>query len=95
MNESETKHTPGPWTFDGEELVSDAEDWDVAYLARFMNPGYSSEANGYLLAAAPELLEACEASVAYLLRGEGAGWKACELAQAAIAKARGEGDVDG
>ena len=37
-----------------------------------------------------ELVAACEAIVAYTTRGEGAGWRVTEMAEAAIAKARGE-----
>ena len=36
-----------------------------------------------------DLLAACEAIVAYTTRGDGAGWRVTEMAEAAIRKARG------
>ena len=89
-------HTPGPWTFEipenprlrwclrappGSELTfvgsvfpgdSDTEE------------GEESRANGYLLAAAPDLLAACEAAIEYF------DDDALELLVAAVDKARGE-----
>lgn len=93
-----TKHTPGPWTMhprfdDGAEVRALAP---VAWCGVASTHGASSSqvidaaearANARLIAAAPDLLEACER----LLRW--AGWphaeKDIELARAAIAKAKG------
>ena len=65
---SDAKHTPGPWEWDGSNSVSagdvaianlegDPEFWGTGYTA----PGFlQAEANGLLIAAAPDLLAACE-----------------------------------
>jgi hypothetical protein len=50
-------HTPGPWSFDGDYVESLAllKPLSVATLA---DCGHSTEGNGILIAAAPELLAA-------------------------------------
>lgn len=90
---SETKHTPGPWEFDGEYVWADAVRGYVADpntedmtsgrgLAKLEAPEMI-KANGRLIAAAPDLLEACIA-----LQMEAAA-RGCGLriADEAIAKA--------
>src|SRR5262245_5036653 len=105
MNES--KHTPGPWENgpfdvyskadieDGGNIVCEApQDWEDSM--------YRWEANARLIAAAPELLEACEAgfrALYDLIQSEFATSSNphpadsdpdVALLRAAIAKARGE-----
>jgi len=114
MTDSETrkaKHTPGPWEIDKDDPLSITQiEWggigvahDCAQVFRESRRAYRAqrevdEANARLMAAAPELLEACRAAMASLeeyahvmpglLRH-----KRCEIAQdqliAAIAAAEG------
>jgi hypothetical protein len=45
-----TKHTPGPWTVDGDEIM--ANDWKIiAQMRNVINPQ-----DAYLIASAPDLL---------------------------------------
>lgn len=87
----ESKHTPGPWRIDsGGRIVNDPDhatserDYQIADpLER--NTFAECRANARLIAAAPELLAACEEAA-----------KFCPVymqdrLRAAIAKARGEG----
>ena len=91
----ETKHTPGPWSLDGDgvrALVRDAS--GVIVAVRHRMPGHKNEANMRLIAAAPALLEALEdlASLAEVaMREVGEYDIEAELAdaRAAIAKATG------
>jgi hypothetical protein len=103
-NTNEQKHTPGPWTFEGAEIYG-----DTRYVARVYDwhnpncdPRYhdingalkaEGEANARLIAAAPELLEACQLYVR--ARNDG-GMSMADLSgladqaiYAAIAKATG------
>lgn len=88
-------HTKGPWLYNPEETHNHVHSdditgsaicsFDMAYVHRTQE---EKEANGYLIAAAPELLEALENMVETL----GEGFKNTVLlikAQAAIKKARG------
>ena len=90
------KHTPGPWRIEMKDnymklyMPASRLDGDVAR-------GYVGEANARLIAAAPELLEACEA-LARLCERFGVnpvtvsgGPSSLDRARAAIAKAEGEG----
>ena len=57
------KHTPGPWAHRNGRIYSvDREELTIANVARSADGDYSP-ANGLLLAAAPELLEALEEAV--------------------------------
>ena len=58
-------YTMGEWYFDGVKWVSDDEGYDIARIGL---RGDKSEmiANGHLIAAAPDLLEACIAMAAAL-----------------------------
>ena len=86
-------HTPGPWSFDGDYVESLAllKPLSVATLA---DCGHSTEGNGILIAAAPELLAALHHDLDVLiLRMD---WQsitgledAVELATEAINKAEG------
>lgn len=93
-----SKHTPGPWAISGDETVTvrDTQDGYVALLGwlkgRHIGPCRSAAevyANARLIAAAPELLEACEGLLGLAERD---GWLhvAVNAARAAIAKAKGE-----
>ena len=96
----ETKHTPGPWTCHelGDEDGS-WERWSIVHNGPLCYGGDAcqgpavSEANARLIAAAPELLEACEA-IALDLENNGELYETdearIEILRAAIAKAKGE-----
>ena len=83
-------HTPGPWEFtgnfieteSGQEICQlfDKHEWD------FKN----KEANGPLLAASPDLLEALESLVKKCLKNDGYIQNELFKAQEAIKKAKGE-----
>ena len=103
-----TKHTPGPWVVDGGGSVS-SKDYEcpVATVSRGMrgNPWVTATrmANARLIAAAPELLEACHDAIVGLsamlddnetaaerLAAESLALLAIESAEAAIEKAQGK-----
>lgn len=89
---SELKHTPGPWQTPGDgrifgpgedgENIADATWWPS-------DDGRDSEslANANLIAAAPDLLAACEALLA---ASEGRTSHAMDMVREAVAKATGE-----
>lgn len=91
-------HTPGPWRIvpygDGDALViHDARgDWRVCFMATPGSTGCMEgiEANARLIAAAPDLLEACKAAEDFCAAcpGEAANAIYRQL-HAAIAKVRG------
>lgn len=90
------KHTPGPWQFTTNMYGIDnmqvygVEDKNGPSGVANCGYGEGSEANARLIAAAPELLEACQAYVAiYGHRKEHLSAHAMKLAIAAIAKATG------
>lgn len=71
---SETKHTPGPWIYYVDAPTTEP-DWHVVTTANKMRvianvhiePGNATDAaNARLIAAAPELLAAARALVAYI-----------------------------
>ena len=93
-----SKHTPGPWEikrhFDpGYKFISAPTHSGLAQVVWCMEDeerSPSCEANAYLIAAAPELLEALEMMLEMSEMG-GFGKAAAEdVARAAIAKAKGE-----
>jgi hypothetical protein len=55
-----SEHTPGPWHVGQYNGVYDERDRSVLSL----EPKEEAEANARLIAAAPELLEACRAAIA-------------------------------
>lgn len=96
---AESKHTPGPWAFDGPPhniIVWCGPDKRVAFIMTSDGP---AEANARLIATAPELLDALRLHVAYEAmprdRGgkngpRGKAWAAFVSARdAAIARATG------
>lgn len=84
---TEAKHTPGPWFAEEDEEGNwRVADEDGAWVARSLSWAREEEADAYLIAAAPDLLEALERMVSLFLRQNAhdvAG------ARAAIAKAKG------
>jgi hypothetical protein len=93
-------HTKAPWhicevTGRGLKLIRDANGYCVAEAVKPANSGAAyidADANAALMAAAPDLLAACEAMAAQL--GGGDSFTQWEVAKAqllaAIAKARGQ-----
>lgn len=92
-----TKHTPGPWHYAECQMGAPFIDTEaVGDLVAAVLPIDEERANVRLMAAAPDLLAACErllmsADASWRERGVGHDWdEACEVALAAMAKARGE-----
>jgi hypothetical protein len=100
---SNAKHTPGPWQLDDESEVHKEgaviasvkmpddfpcldEDTDEAALLA------ECEANARLIAAAPELLAACQGLVDGCDRWDGPTTEEIEAAVSAIRKAKGGGE---
>jgi len=99
-----SKHTPGPWHTGafGNQIVYAADGWAVAnaQVNHHQHKGFEEmQANASLIAAAPELLEACVAMIEWDAREEDhavdfhARMMLCKAAfqkaRAAIAKAEG------
>lgn len=98
---SESKHTPGPWSRVGtfvHALSDDGANQFCALVQDAHTPTQVLEANARLIAAAPELLEALQQTLAQCLAWQGEPNEySCEIhskiirqARAAIAKALGE-----
>lgn len=96
-----TKHTPGPWfceNGDNQWRVWDDEGWAcICDVHTGVEPDPSGATHARLIAAAPDLLAACQmfAEAEDLARsskwgGFGLYVDAMQLARAAIAKAKGE-----
>lgn len=93
-------HTPGPWHIrkgPDRYIVADPEkvDGGISWVtvARAYPDAKEQDANARLIAAAPELLAACEAALRYLDYTDPMGVESQEeqdLLDAAIRKARGE-----
>jgi hypothetical protein len=93
-----TKHTPAPWYIGvatstiespiGEKFfgVGSAEGRGICRVSRLSTLDNEDEANASLIAAAPELLAACELAVKSLASFP----DRAAVVQAAIAKAKGE-----
>lgn len=92
---SEPKFTPGPWSFDGRDVVGMVGEIDTCIAECFDHSSidrHNAKANAYLIAAAPELYEALELLVSY---GDVFAYRAGTenpylKGKAALAKARGE-----
>lgn len=86
------KHTPGPWIYQKgvimEACYNGFNICDVSSTSEVQQ----DEANGTLMAAAPELLDACKAMIALIGRHaiESHGTVAHKLLLSAVAKAEGE-----
>lgn len=104
---SDVKHTPGPWEFlygvndkwDSSRVVAGGYGFSAPYR---LEPGSGrdpvQDADNRLISASPDLLEACEAALAYIPNSVVRSWppgfelkaKALELLRSAIAKATGQ-----
>ncbi len=110
-----SKHTPPPWVYHEDQTIEAEGEHGTLWIGEVYGPLYPSDttdaseytepdpetkhANGYLMAAAPELLEALEKLLEHV---DYCGWgdayeregalaqKLPEKVAAAIAKARGE-----
>lgn len=82
-------HTPGPWSASESGFVYDAKHHQIAEV--FSGSNWAMQANGLLIAAAPELLEVAQRLIAWCdkepPRGEALYFVA--LAREAVAKATG------
>lgn len=83
------KHTPGPWTVGGDNVVYDEKHRDPICDTSFRCDEVSS-ANSKLIAAAPDLLEALEEIMSSYDPYEPICEENAQLARKAIARARGE-----
>lgn len=84
------EHTPGPWQVHGSHIYT--ADPERALLAQVHNPGsrrddYPLKANAHLIAAAPDLLEACKEFVRKVDAGEARSARSYYEMKAAIEKA--------
>lgn len=90
-----SKHTPGPWVARPDPNACLPDDWCVGIgdsLANIDKVAVCSERDARLIAAAPELLEACQALIAYCDKNPPMGdslWSVRQI-RAAIAKAEGQ-----
>ena len=87
-----TKHTPGPWRAVGRDILSlHAYPRASGPLVCTVddNDDRFTEADARLIAAAPDLLAACEVLLDAVARGDHKD-KALRTARAAVKKARGE-----
>ena len=84
-----SKHTPGPWEYNGS---SDVKQNNGTGVARVALNGSADEikSNARLIAAAPDMLEAIEVTLKRFMDDEGYDAVNFEELIAAIAKARGE-----
>ncbi len=84
-------HTPGPWTakpMGGRILLNGSNCYEVTEV--FNDEGGFNPADIILMAAAPDLLSACEELLIYLGDWNDLDNETCAAARAAIAKAKGE-----
>ena len=88
-NETTTTHTPGPWHIDNEtdyRIYVESSFGVIAKVGPFAEIDDEDKANARLIAAAPDLLAACEEAYAFL-SAEDLAW--LPSLRAAIAKAKG------
>ena len=94
---AETKHTPSPWMVAGKEygwdhfaaIITPTGIVANCHIAALSRTHDQTAADARLIAAAPDLLAACEALLASHRPGLGQCCKASDLGIAAIAKATG------
>ena len=95
------KHTPGPWNLDNNEGFGANNIWAGHFphgalpvgslIATVVGDSAEADCNAQLIAAAPELLEACEKAERLIVGYPHLqGTDAHQALNAAIAKARGE-----
>ena len=92
-----TKHTPGPWEVVGGTIIQTADErrkWvaEVPAASSIHETFITDRANARLIAAAPQLLEACEEALSFTKTMD--GWAGRESTtsrclRAAIAKSKG------
>jgi hypothetical protein len=88
-------HTKGPWIMDGLMMVVKSASEPDKSLCMVTPYHPDAVANANLIAAAPELIEACEAALRCGLNDEGSGYqealagKTFDIISSAIAKAKG------
>jgi hypothetical protein len=91
--QEKAKHTPGPWKWNEKQdsIFSDNPEWKYSYIAKIATGEdiRQEHANARLIAAAPELLEACKLAAASL-DAVGVNNATLRIARAAIAKAEGQ-----
>lgn len=81
------KHTPGPWTY-REGMISGGNKIKIAEMDQCHMPNIEHYANAALIAAAPELLEACKKAIIAIEERELT--VAIAFLEAAIRKAEGK-----
>ena len=84
-----TKHTPGPWTYDKKDGSIGTKDGLTVTAGSYGYDIACSDADGILMASAPELLEALQEITKWMVFGELEG-EMYQKARAVIAKATGE-----
>lgn len=91
-----SKHTPGPWIAAFSKDVNEVMIGKEGLNGDVSPGGYvgcaGKVADGYLIAAAPELLEAAKIGLAYIESEEGSDKSDSARVRAAIAKAEGRGE---
>lgn len=95
---AETKHTPGPWKYDGMWSLVMAGKYEIAaiHAARFAEDTKKrkrldeSQANARLIAAAPDLLEACKEALLWIETPTRPWAATADLIRAAIQKAESQ-----
>ena len=87
-----SEHTPGPWKIlKGGYIISESEcsgERPMSIIGLTREVGAKRFANGYLIAAAPDMLEALEKVAEALPNGK---WSFLPAVRAAITKAKAEG----
>lgn len=83
-----SKHTPGPWSHDGDGEIL-AQDNVIVVYSHGGQRAVQTDEDANLIAAAPDLLEALEGIIS-AIGGWGSDRSKLDAARAAIAKARGE-----
>ncbi len=89
---SEVTHTPGPWSYFHDSCTQCESEGKAEYIVMGPPDGhhgqFSNEADARLIAAAPDLLEACDAALHWITDIDNANRTVKQL-RAAISKATG------
>ena len=89
---SPSQHTPGPWHYPDRPsdryVRRDGATPGTASIARLCGPRGEAEANGYLIASAPDLLETVEV-LAYYLSDDPRAQPLVDASQKVIRRAKG------
>lgn len=90
MANQTSSHTPGPWRFCKQSrLITDRQPDKTVVAELTLLEKQERNTNGYLIAAAPELLDACRTALALLDDSPLVNSETADLIRAAIAKAEG------